>query len=527
MDKDLENKIQNFAHDMTKLEEFCKAHETLYIYGAGKFGARYYSFIKDKYKVSGFVVSSEKDCGSFQGVPVISVSCLPACSSRAGIIPAFKGSSADDIKQKFPAGTVDVFDIESHDFMSYSSMIKPLHDIHERLKEYGPPASLPLPSRDAKVNILITRLDAIGDVICTTPLIREVRRNYPNAFITVVIREQNKELLENCPYIDELLLYDTGYEEPSYMEEDFDYDLIKAKTDAFIRNAFKRKYDIVFKATEVMAGRNMIQELLLVFGSGATWRIGHVSDYGDVTRSIIAYMFRDVFSCIPFQRFPMHEAIYKLDMIRTCGLKIEQYQPELWPSEENCKKMCQFIDNSRFTGVKHFVAVGLAGTLPRRSWPEKSYIELFDRIYEEYGDEIIFILFGEKEISQVGSRMEHLCKNVLDCTGKCSLNETIALIRKSELYLGANTGLLHIAAAEKKNAIVLYATCLSDGTYMKSDGPCRWGALGVVNYNLIPPAGLDGCHISCSKAEPHCITQIEVGQVEMALRCMINLSNNV
>ena len=73
------------------------------------------------------------------------------------------------------------------------------------------------------------------------------------------------------------------------------------------------------------------------------------------------------------------------------------------------------------------------------------------------------------------------------------------------------------------NTIVLYGDALSDESYIGGCGPCRWEALGVVNYNLIPPSGLDGCHHHCSKHEPHCINQIEVSQVEMALNCMVSI----
>lgn len=519
MDKDLENKIQNFERDMTKLEEFCKAHETLYIYGAGKYGARYYSLIKDRYKVSGFVVSAEKDCGSYQGLPVIPAANLPGSSSNhVGIIPAFKGSSADDIKQKFPAGIVDVFDIESHDFMSYSSMIKPLYDIHEKLKEYGPPAKLPLPPRDSKVNILIIRLDSIGDVICTTPLIREIRRNYPNASIDVVICRKNEDLLKNCPYIDGLLLYDLDLYESDFGES-YDFNDIKAKVDVFVQENLKKKYDIAIEAKEFLVG-TFVQQAILSRACGAKWIVGRT---GVNLNQIISYnIFGDIYSYIFLQNFAMHETIYQLEMLRECGLEVESFQQELWPSEENRDKAVAIIHSRVSSTTKLLVAVAISGSTRRKSWPTSKYLELFKDVYTQYGDEILFILLGGKKELEKGLDLEQECKNVLNCAGKCSLNDTVALLEKCNLFLGSNTGALHMAAVAKVNAVVLYSDCLSDSAYINAGSACRWEGLGIINYNLIPPGGLDGCHFVCINEEPHCINQIKVEQVAMALRCMLH-----
>ena len=53
--------------------------------------------------------------------------------------------------------------------------------------------------------VLILRLDEIGDVVMTTPLLRELRRNAPGAWITLVVKPATRNLVGRCPHVNEVL----------------------------------------------------------------------------------------------------------------------------------------------------------------------------------------------------------------------------------------------------------------------------------------------------------------------------------
>ena len=59
----------------------------------------------------------------------------------------------------------------------------------------------------SQINKIIIRLDEIGDVIMTIPFIRELRRNFPNAEITLIVKPQTYNLVELCPYVDKVLIF--------------------------------------------------------------------------------------------------------------------------------------------------------------------------------------------------------------------------------------------------------------------------------------------------------------------------------
>ena len=57
-------------------------------------------------------------------------------------------------------------------------------------------------------SILIIRLDEIGDMVMMSPFFRELRRWKPDAHITLVVKPAVHDLMKDCPYIDELILFE-------------------------------------------------------------------------------------------------------------------------------------------------------------------------------------------------------------------------------------------------------------------------------------------------------------------------------
>ena len=56
-----------------------------------------------------------------------------------------------------------------------------------------------------QLNILVIRLDAIGDNVLNSGFLRELRRNYPSARITLVVNPVVYQLVELCPYVNEIV----------------------------------------------------------------------------------------------------------------------------------------------------------------------------------------------------------------------------------------------------------------------------------------------------------------------------------
>ena len=62
--------------------------------------------------------------------------------------------------------------------------------------------------------ILIVRTDRIGDVILSTPVIKNLRNSFPDAYIAFMCRPYTKEIVEGNPYLDEVIEYDKNKKKP-------------------------------------------------------------------------------------------------------------------------------------------------------------------------------------------------------------------------------------------------------------------------------------------------------------------------
>ncbi len=59
-----------------------------------------------------------------------------------------------------------------------------------------------------QLRVLVTRIDRIGDVVLSTPIPREIKKAYPNSFVSVLVKKYTKDIYLNNPYVDEIILFD-------------------------------------------------------------------------------------------------------------------------------------------------------------------------------------------------------------------------------------------------------------------------------------------------------------------------------
>lgn len=500
--------------------DFCKKHSRIYIYGSGKYGERYLEILHNMgFEAAGFITTKHEKT-EYCGIPVYSVRDISvSITDQDGIIPAYSGASQKEIERYFRYEKPDIliFDHKMMFLMQYEIHISPI------IKSLGiefPPRSAPSKRYTDCKNMLLVRLDAIGDVVCITAFIRELKRNCPDGTVTVVIREENQALLKRCPYIDELILYKSTLKREGILEQCKDFEKVKDKISEFAEAHFSDiHFDMVFLLTEILCGRNGLEEFLMAFYSRADYRIGRLVDI-DILRESLCCMTKNVFSTICYQVEPMHETLFLLDMLKKCGFEVENDRIELWPDKKCCFSIKDTLERERIKNSDTLIAVGLIGSVPQRSWKVENYDALFRAFKKIYKTRVKFIILGGKDAVPVVSNLKETGSNVVNMVGKLSLELSIACIQKCDLYVGSNTGLLHIATALGKPSVTLYSE-LSDGSEWDGDSPTRYGARGVQNIALIPPAGLDGCHGFCRKNYSHCINQITPLQVGQAIESLL------
>ena len=510
---DLLNKEKN------KILNFVSSCRQIYIYGAGNYGKGYLDILQHYGQdVAGFIVTNKCD-NRCKGIPIYSVHEISeVISAEDGIIPAYTNSKVQDIEDKFANVIPRILDFDHKAMICMENEIHFFPLMDKLTSEFQKPNKIIDISKWN--NILIVRLDAIGDTVFTTPFIREVRKNFPYSHISVVIRKQNQKILENCPYIDELFLYESELLDGELAEQCQNYQEISRKIQGFTEQNFKSKeFDVVFFPRELLCGRNTVDELLLAYYSHAKYRVGRMLA-DELDQCLIYEKLKDNFTLITKPSEPMHEAAYALDMLKQCGCIVEDERMELWPSIQSEQKIEDLLKKYYIEENNILIALGIEASVDTRTWRVENYNKVIRYYGETSGNRVRFIIMGGADAKEAAGKIDNSCKNVINLAGETNLDETAACMKKCDLYVGSNTGLLHFASALGIPSVTIYSE-LSDGKPTDGDSPVRMGAWKVPHIDLVPSAGLDGCYGVCKMSFSHCINQISPRQVINSIAQMI------
>ena len=368
-------------------------------------------------------------------------------------------------------------------------------------------------------NILIIRLDSIGDMMWTTPFIRELRRNFPDANIDMIVRPVASTVLKNCPYIDNIYEYDCPVGDNDKQEKN---EVKKARAEDFMQSLLKKKnaqYDYVFLPREIFMG-DMLDNIYLAQYSRGKYLFGR--SYGtnqiELARSHYA---KKIFSAFSLMIKPEHEVLQILDELSLVGKSYKSTAMEVWLSQEEADFASDWCAVNNLKNNDIVIGVGLKGSAASRSWKIENYKAVFSSVKAYRGRKVWFVLLGDRALSQADVAGLGSFGNVIDMAGKTSLRQVVALLSRITVYLGADTGIMHVATAFKK-PVVEISGHFQNGRIMDSGSAVLVGPWNVEKIVLEPPGGLDGCVGWCTASYSHCINQVRPEQVAEALRIMFD-----
>ncbi len=328
--------------------------------------------------------------------------------------------------------------------------------------------------------ILIVRVDGIGDVLLTLPAISALRKSFPKAYITLIVNEQAKTIIEDNVKVDKVLTLNApwfyGFRKSSILEY---LKLIK-----YLRG---KNFDLVidFKGDS----RNII---FLLFLLKARIKVGSgLTGFGYLLDKNVHYDTN------------MHE----IDNINTVlkSLEIKHVKKSFF-KKTNKKikiKVNKLFKRYNIKNKDFVVGLNLSPGYPSKQWDIKNFIELSKKLVEVYNAKII--LTGSKnDISLSKELMKNNQEGIINLVGKTSIRELIELIKRCDLFLGSDSGPMHISGLVGTPTITLFGPT----------DPKRWKPLGdkniIIHKNM--PCSPCGEHFNCSK-QKECMTKIKVKEV--------------
>jgi ADP-heptose:LPS heptosyltransferase len=372
---------------------------------------------------------------------------------------------------------------------------------------YGGAGASDIPVQDA-CSILVVRLDGIGDLILTSPFLRELRRLNPNAWITLVVDPRFVNLVELCPHVSEVLTFEPRRR---FGKLGLHIRALRLAGGHFWRRHFDLallpRWDIDYYHSAFVA-----------YFSSALCRVGYSENVIPLKQQ------HDRGSDILFtrtldDRTSKHDVERNLDFLGEVGGMIADDRLELWLSDEDRETARAALTSRGVTGNDLLVGIAPGAGHPKRVWPLCRFIHLGRFLQQECGARLL-IIGGPEDRESALQLQENLGTSAASFAGEMTLRQTGALLEHVPLVVANDSAPIHLAAAA--GAAVVEISCHpTSGDPLHSNSPARFHPWVEEYAVLQPPQAAEPCTSSCEWHEAHCILGISVESVREASRTLL------
>lgn len=294
------------------------------------------------------------------------------------------------------------------------------------------------------MNILIISLAGIGDTLLATPLIHELRANYPDARLdALVMWGGSKDLLEGNPHLNHV------YQRNLIKEG-------KLGSLRFLRGLARHGYDLSINTHP----QSRIHYRATARVIGASVRISHVYEcFGLLDRLLVNRTLA--------QDYQRHTVDNNFDILGLLGKKplLPRHELEIYLSDSDHAWAAQFLAERRLAGRPRLgLHAGSGGTknLPLKRWPLEQYIELLKRLKRSCPDLDVLLFGGPEEEPELKHLMAEVDSPRLIRSLTPGLRQAGALMQRCDVFLSVDTALMHLAAAVRvRRHIVIEAFTLN------------------------------------------------------------------
>lgn len=290
-------------------------------------------------------------------------------------------------------------------------------------------------------NILVVRNDRFGELLLNIPAMRALKETFTDAKLIAVVSPYVKELAGAIPFIDEIIEW-----------QDKKHSLLQSLK---LLGLFKKKN------IDMAIMLNPSKEFnILTFLAGIPIRVGYDRKYG----FLLTLKMKD-------EKYlgERHEVEHNLDLVRLVGAQTKESSLSL-KIDDNIS----IPDNS--------VAIHPFTSDPIKQWPLENFRELAKKISQYYNFKVI-IIGGSDVPNEVKESFNSLGENLINMTGKTTLMQLGALLKKCRVLISADSGPVHLASAVGTPVLAIFRNDIR--------GKCakRWGPWGK-GHMLIEKQGL-------------------------------------
>lgn len=291
----------------------------------------------------------------------------------------------------------------------------------------------PKTSLPSSRKILLIRLRRIGDIIMTTPAVAALKRALPHASLTYIVEEPYRCLVEGNPDIDKIFLIPPRQGALSFL--------------SLIRRIRREKFDTVI---DFHCGPRASR---IAWLTRATLKVGY-----EVKHKGFIYDIR-----VPRSRggAPIHSVENHLNLVRAAGIEVNEPWPRLTlpgPRKEETERIDKLWANHRLHGAKVVVLHVGAGN-EFRDWGAPNLGALAERLAGMPGVRVVLVGSGQ-DISRAQEVRKANPPSILSLASELNLIELREVIGRATLFVGPDSGPMHIAATTATPIVALFGPTL-------------------------------------------------------------------
>jgi len=333
--------------------------------------------------------------------------------------------------------------------------------------------------------ILIWEPNWIGDVLFTTPCIRAIRKSYPKAHIACIAVPSCRELLERNPYVDEVLIYDEKTVNKGIMKK---LDLIRALR--------AKKFDVA-----VLLHRSLTRAMIAFF-SGIPERVGYRYAKRNLLLTVKA----------PVPPAHGHRIEYFLGLARMIGAD-GPVNLDFFVTPDDDALIQRFFSENKIMPDDKVIVINPGGNWEPKRWPIEKHIELCRALMKK--PHVKVIVSGSRQDVNLFLRIQDAIEvPVLSLSGRMTLGQLGALLKRADLFISADSGPMHVALALNRKTIALFGPT----------APALTGPYGSGDYRVLHKDV--GCKVPCYRVscrDRRCMKAIEVYEVVKAAEEMTGI----
>jgi predicted lipopolysaccharide heptosyltransferase III len=345
------------------------------------------------------------------------------------------------------------------------------------------------------LRILLVRPRLIGDVVFTTPLIRALRRQYPDAHLSYLVEPSAAPVVHRNPHLDDVILAPRRRGARRLLD-----DL------ALARRLRRERFDLVI---DLHGGP---RAAWLTLASGAPMRIGY-----DMPWRPRIYTHRVTRSP---DLFPRHSVLNQWDLLAPLGIGecTPEHDPvEMVADKTSAARVALQLGAIPLTAEHQLVVVHVSAGNEFRRWPEDAFVSTILALAQADSRRRILITSGPSD-SEAALRVAEAVRARLPNPAALlplvdwNLDELRALIARAAVYIGGDSGPMHVAATTTTPIVAMLGPTLAERSRPWRDPRC---AAEMVDAGPLPCRPCN--QRRCIPGDFRCLTRIAPEQVITAV----------